>query len=64
MPAPSEPPSEQGTLGRFLAHARTRPEAVAVHDESGELSYGALEAAARTRALAREMLQGTGVSSK
>lgn len=43
-------PSEHGTLGRFLAHARTRPQAVAIHDESGELSYGALEAAARARA--------------
>lgn len=50
MPVPSEPPNEQGTLGRFLAHARTSPQAVAVHDESGELSYGALAAAASTRA--------------
>jgi len=46
MPAPSE----HGALGRFLAHARTRPQTVAVHGESGELSYGALAAAARTRA--------------
>jgi len=43
-------PSEHGTLGRFLAHARTRPQAVAVRDERGELSYGALGAAARARA--------------
>jgi amino acid adenylation domain-containing protein len=43
-------PSEHGTLGRFLAHARGRPRAVAIADESGELSYGDLAAAARARA--------------
>ncbi len=41
---------EHGTLGRFLAHVRTRPQAVAIHDENGEISYGALAEAARARA--------------
>ena len=48
---------EHGALARFLEHARTRPDAVAVSDENGELSYGALEAAARTRA---EQLRAAG----
>lgn len=50
MAEPETGAAAAGTLGRFLAHARAHPKAIAVVDETGELSYAALRAAAYARA--------------
>ncbi|MGC5016428.1 amino acid adenylation domain-containing protein [Streptosporangium sp. DT93] len=53
MPGPTESAravASGNTLERFLWHARVRPHAPAVQDESGELGYAALLSAVRERA--------------